>query len=41
MQSGVIDDLDLDIAVVEKGDAVEALLGDTDNGCDTVKTQDC
>lgn len=33
--------LDLDVTVVEQGDAVNALLGSTDNGCDTRKDGDC
>ncbi|MGI9003093.1 MAG: hypothetical protein ACR2GH_15790 [Pseudonocardia sp.] len=40
-QTGSIAELDLDITVVEAGDAVEALLGDTDNGCDTLTDGDC
>lgn len=40
-QEGGIAELDLDITVVEAGDAVEALQGDTDNGCDTRKDGDC
>ncbi|MGH3833944.1 MAG: hypothetical protein ACRDRS_26475 [Pseudonocardiaceae bacterium] len=36
-----IAELDLDITVVEAGDAVEALLDDTDNGCNTRKDGDC
>jgi hypothetical protein len=40
-QTGGIAELDLDISVVESGDAVNALLGDTDNGCDTKKDGDC
>jgi FxLD family lantipeptide len=35
------DELFLDITVVEEGDAVEALLLSTDNGCDTQKQGDC
>jgi FxLD family lantipeptide len=34
-------DLDLDITVVEAGDAVNALLCSTDNGCNTVAGGDC
>ncbi|MGH3874900.1 MAG: hypothetical protein ACRDSZ_02100 [Pseudonocardiaceae bacterium] len=40
-QAGGIAELDLDITVVEAGDAVEALLEDTDNGCDTKTDGDC
>jgi FxLD family lantipeptide len=35
------DELSLDIRVVEEGDAVDALLCSTDNGCDTQKQGDC
>lgn len=35
------DELELDITVVEEGDAVDALLCSTDNGCDTQKQGDC
>ncbi|GLZ09630.1 hypothetical protein Acsp03_70960 [Actinomadura sp. NBRC 104412] len=35
------DELSLDIRIVEEGDAVEALLCSTDNGCDTQKQGDC
>jgi FxLD family lantipeptide len=38
---GPADDLDLDIRIVESGDAAEVLLGSTDNGCDTVRGSDC
>lgn len=38
---GAVDELDLDISIVETGDAVDALLCSTDNGCDTRKTGDC
>lgn len=34
-------DFDLDVSIVEAGDAVNALLGGTDNGCDTVRGSDC
>lgn len=34
-------ELDLDVRVVETGDAVNALLGNTDDGCDTLKNGDC
>ncbi|MGH3800474.1 MAG: hypothetical protein ACRDTD_10150 [Pseudonocardiaceae bacterium] len=34
------DGLQLDVRIVEAGTAV-ALLGDTDNGCDTVRGSDC
>jgi FxLD family lantipeptide len=35
--------LDLDVSIVERGDAVDALLCSTDNGCNTKKGQggDC
>jgi FxLD family lantipeptide len=33
--------LDLDVRVVESGDAVNVLLANTDDGCDTVKGSDC
>lgn len=36
-----IAELDLDVSIVERGDAVDALLSDTDNGCDTKKDGDC
>lgn len=39
--SGLLDDLDLDVRIVESGDAADVLLANTDNGCDTVKTCDC
>jgi FxLD family lantipeptide len=32
---------DLDVKLVEAGDAVDALLGSTDNGCDTQSQGDC
>jgi FxLD family lantipeptide len=32
---------DLDVSIVEAGDAVNALLCSTDNGCDTQKDGDC
>lgn len=32
---------DLDVKIVEAGDAVDALLCSTDNGCDTQKEGDC
>lgn len=35
------DALDLDIRIVEEGDAVNALWCTTDNGCDTLKDGDC
>ncbi|MGH3776469.1 MAG: FxLD family lanthipeptide [Pseudonocardiaceae bacterium] len=34
-------DFDLDVSIVESGDAAEALLGSTDNGCDTQQQGDC
>jgi FxLD family lantipeptide len=34
-------DFDLDVSIVEDGDAVDALLSSTDNGCDTQKQGDC
>ncbi|MGH3767806.1 MAG: FxLD family lanthipeptide [Pseudonocardiaceae bacterium] len=34
-------DFDLDVSIVESGDAAAALLGSTDNGCDTQKQGDC
>ncbi|MGH3885850.1 MAG: FxLD family lanthipeptide [Pseudonocardiaceae bacterium] len=34
-------EFDLDVSVVEAGDAVNALLCSTDNGCDTQKQGDC
>jgi FxLD family lantipeptide len=34
-------DLDLDISIVESGDAVNVLLSITDDGCDTVGGSDC
>lgn len=35
------DDFDLDVKIVESGDVADVLLVTTDNGCNTVKTQDC
>ncbi len=35
------DELALDITIVEEGEAVDALLCSTDNGCDTKKQGDC
>ncbi|MBV9010627.1 MAG: hypothetical protein JO272_01030 [Pseudonocardiales bacterium] len=35
------DALDLDVRIVEEGDAINALLCSTDNGCDTRKDGDC
>lgn len=32
---------DLDVRIVESGDAAEALQCSTDNGCDTRKSGDC
>jgi FxLD family lantipeptide len=34
-------EFDLDVSVVEQGDAVNALLCSTDNGCDTQQGGDC
>lgn len=34
-------DLDLDVRIVESGDAVNVLLANTDDGCDTQKNGDC
>ncbi len=34
-------DFDLDVSIVEAGDAVNALLCSTDNGCNTVAGSDC
>jgi FxLD family lantipeptide len=34
-------DFDLDVSIVEVGEAVNALLRSTDNGCDTQKQGDC
>jgi FxLD family lantipeptide len=36
-----MDDLDLDVSIVEEGDAAAVLLASTDNGCDTNKGGDC
>ncbi|WP_239405486.1 hypothetical protein [Frankia sp. Cj3] len=36
-----LDDLDLDVSIVEKGDAADVLLCTTDNGCNTVGGSDC
>jgi FxLD family lantipeptide len=36
-----VDPFDLDISIVESGDAVNVLLGNTDDGCDTQKQGDC
>jgi FxLD family lantipeptide len=35
------DGFQLDIRIVEAGPVVAAVLGDTDNGCDTVRGSDC
>ncbi|MCL9758831.1 FxLD family lanthipeptide [Frankia sp. AiPa1] len=37
----VADEFRLDIRIVERGPAAAALLGDTDDGCDTVRGSDC
>jgi FxLD family lantipeptide len=37
----VEDELGLDVTVVEDGDAVNALMCSTDNGCDTDTNGDC
>lgn len=34
-------DLDLDVRIVESGEAVNVLLSNTDDGCNTVKGSDC
>lgn len=34
-------DLDLDVRIVVAGPVADALLGSTDNGCDTRKDGDC
>jgi FxLD family lantipeptide len=34
-------DLDLDISIVETSSEVNVLLGDTDDGCNTVAGSDC
>ncbi|WP_157472389.1 FxLD family lanthipeptide [Frankia sp. EAN1pec] len=34
-------ELDLDVTIVEQGDAADALLCTTDNGCSTNKNSDC
>lgn len=34
-------DFDLDVSIVEAGDAVSVLLCSTDNGCNTVAGSDC
>ncbi len=36
-----IGELDLDVTIVEQGDAANALLCTTDNGCSTNKNKDC
>lgn len=35
------DGFHLDVRIVEAGPVAAALLGDTDNGCDTVRGSDC
>ncbi|MGH3812429.1 MAG: FxLD family lanthipeptide [Pseudonocardiaceae bacterium] len=35
------DGFQLDVRIVESGPVAAALLGDTDNGCDTVRGSDC
>ncbi len=35
------DGFQLDVRLVEVGPAAAALLGDTDDGCDTVRGSDC
>jgi FxLD family lantipeptide len=35
------DAFDLDVSIVEAGDAVNVLLANTDDGCDTRKDGDC
>jgi FxLD family lantipeptide len=35
------DALDLDVRIVETGDPAHVLLGNTDDGCDTVRGGDC
>jgi FxLD family lantipeptide len=35
------DDLDLDVSIVEKGDAADVLLCTTDNGCNTIAGSQC
>ncbi|MCM3886831.1 FxLD family lanthipeptide [Frankia sp. R82] len=35
------DEFRLDVRIVERGPAAAALLGDTDDGCDTVRGGDC
>ena len=34
-------ELDLDVSIVESGPAVNVLLGNTDDGCNTVRGSDC
>lgn len=36
-----VGEIDLDVRVVETGEMVNVLLGNTDDGCDTQKTGDC
>ncbi|MCK9923323.1 hypothetical protein MXD61_15830 [Frankia sp. AgPm24] len=36
-----ISELELDVSIVEQGDAADALLCTTDNGCSTNKNTDC
>jgi FxLD family lantipeptide len=38
---GTANDFDLDVTIVEFGDAADVLLRSTDNGCSTNKTVDC
>ncbi|MCK9895023.1 FxLD family lanthipeptide [Frankia sp. AgB32] len=39
--AATIDEFDLDIRIVERGPVAAALLGDTDDGCDTVRGSNC
>jgi FxLD family lantipeptide len=39
--AGAVDGFDLDVRIVEAGPLSAALLGGTDDGCDTVKGSDC
>ncbi|WP_239336582.1 hypothetical protein [Frankia sp. CiP3] len=41
MATAEVGELDLDVSIVEQGDAVNALLCTTDNGCSTNKQKDC
>lgn len=39
--AGGSEDFRLDVRIVERGPVASVLLGDTDDGCDTVRGSDC